>query len=77
MIDSIHNGRPARAWLLAGLILVSITVAACSADPSDELANSASAEGQPDPTAIRPFTIDIPDAVLTDLRDRLSRTRLP
>ena len=64
--------------LRAGLIIVSITVAAtvaaCTADPS---ASPASSEEQPDPLAIRPFTIDIPDEVLTDLRDRLARTRLP
>jgi len=66
------------SYLKAGLIIVSITVAAtvaaCTADPS---AGSASSEEQPDPEAIRPFTIDIPDEVLTDLRDRLARTRLP
>ncbi len=28
-------------------------------------------------TEIRPFTIDVPDAVLDDLRDRLQRTRWP
>ncbi|MCH8813253.1 MAG: epoxide hydrolase [Gemmatimonadetes bacterium] len=64
--------------LKAGLIIVSITVAAtvaaCTADPS---ASPASSEEQPDPEAIRPFTIDIPDEVLTDLKDRLARTRLP
>ena len=66
------------SWLKAGLIIVSITVAAtvaaCTADPS---ASPASSEEQPDPEAIRPFTIDIPDEVLTDLKDRLARTRLP
>ena len=30
-----------------------------------------------DPEAIRPFTIDVPDAVLADLETRLGRTRLP
>ena len=30
-----------------------------------------------DPEAVRPFTIDVPDEVLADLKDRLSRTRLP
>ena len=30
-----------------------------------------------DPEAIRPFEINVPDAVLDDLRDRLARTRLP
>ncbi len=30
-----------------------------------------------DPEAIRPFTVDVPEQVLTDLNDRLDRTRLP
>ena len=30
-----------------------------------------------DPTAIRPFKIEIPDAALADLRERLARTRWP
>ncbi|MYI74879.1 MAG: epoxide hydrolase 1, partial [Acidobacteria bacterium] len=30
-----------------------------------------------DPTAVRPFEIHVPDAVLDDLRLRLARTRLP
>ncbi len=36
------------------------------------------ATAQPQPkSAIQPFTIAIPDVVLTDLRDRLARTRFP
>ncbi len=34
-------------------------------------------EAPVDPTAVRPFTIDVPDAVLEDLRARLANTRLP
>lgn len=30
-----------------------------------------------DPEAVHPFTIDVPDEVLVDLRERLARTRLP
>ncbi len=73
----LRAGRPVRACVLAGLVTVSLTVAACTADPSGDSMAGSSAEGQPDPMAVRPFTIDIPDDVLTDLRDRLSRTRLP
>ncbi|MED5200155.1 MAG: epoxide hydrolase [Gemmatimonadota bacterium] len=73
----LRVGRPVKACVLAGLITVSFTVAACTADPSGDSMAGSSAEGQPDPMAVRPFTIDIPDDVLTDLRDRLSRTRLP
>ena len=42
--------------------------------------NAAGASGQNGPasdTAIRPFSIKIPDAVLKDLHDRLARTRWP
>ena len=41
------------------------------------LAGAGAEQAEPDPTAIRPFTIDVPDAVLGDLRERLARTRLP
>ena len=67
-----------RATLI--IVFISVTVAACMADPSGDsgtLASPASAEGQPDAEAIRPFTIQIADEVLTDLNDRLARTRLP
>ena len=74
--------------LRAAFIVVSLTVAAtvaatvgaCTADPSAEpgtVASPASAEGQPHAEAIRPFTIEIADEVLTDLDTRLARTRLP
>ena len=63
------------------LIVVAMTMAACTADPSGDsgavASPPASAEGQPDAEAIRPFTIEIADEVLTDLNDRLARTRLP
>ncbi len=68
----------------AVLIIVAITMAAavtaCTADPSADsgtVASPAAAGGQPDAEAIRPFTIDIADEVLTDLSDRLARSRLP
>ena len=62
---------------VAGLVILSM--ASCTADSSPDSGTMAgsTAEAQPDPEAIRPFTIDIPEDVLTDLRDRLSRTRLP
>jgi hypothetical protein len=55
---------------MAGLIIVSISVAACTADPAEELETMASPSSvgeQPDAEAIRPFTIEIADEVLTDL----------
>ena len=71
---------PAQACLMAGLIIVSISVAGCTADPSEELETMASPSSvgeQPDAEGIRPFTIEISDEVLTDLEDRLARSRLP
>jgi len=59
---------------------VAATVATCTADPSADpgtVAGPTSAEAQPDDEAIRPFTIEIADEVLTDLNDRLARTRHP
>ena len=59
------------------LIVVAMTMAACTADPSGDsgavASPPASAEGQPDAEAIRPFTIEIADEVLEDLNDRLAR----
>ena len=37
----------------------------------------AAADSAVDPTAIRPFDINVPDDVLEDLKTRLARTRLP
>ncbi len=71
---------PAQACLIAGLIIVSISVAGCTADPSEEpetMASPSSVGEQPDAEAIRPFTIEIADEVLTDLEDRLTSSRLP
>jgi microsomal epoxide hydrolase len=71
-------GLRAKAYSAAVLIIVSMS--ACTADSSgdaESMASAGSAMEQPDPEAIRPFTIAIADEVLTDLRDRLSRARLP
>ena len=63
--------------LKAALIIVSMV--ACTADSSADSGTMASpaSEEQPDLEAIRPFTIQIADEVLTDLSDRLARGRLP
>ena len=68
---------------LTVLVCLCIT-AGCGALPNDSAApdavNDAASEpsGVPiDPDAIRPFVIDVPDAVLEDLQMRLERTRLP
>ena len=62
-----------RQVLAGGMRAVAVVVAGAVLAASGE----AAAQGEPDPTAIRPFTIDVPDAVLDDLRERLARTRLP
>ena len=77
MSDSITRRN---AVLIIVAMTMAATVAACTADQaadSGTMASPASAGGQPDAEAIRPFTIDIADEVLTDLSDRLARTRLP
>ena len=69
--------------LLTGLVLVA--AAGCgSPPPAEEMAPAGPVapwrgdEAEPaDPQAVRPFTIDVPEAVLDDLRLRLARTRLP
>lgn len=72
-----------RQWILA----VSLCMAVGCGAPVPETAPSVSspADGAAtlsgdigsDPGVIRPFVIDVPDAVLKDLRMRLDRTRLP
>jgi microsomal epoxide hydrolase len=58
--------------------LVIATMAGCTAPSGQgDATGGSSGTEQPDPEAIRPFTIDIADDVLTDLNDRLARTRLP
>ncbi len=65
----------ARGALVCGLLLA----AACGAPDADpvEPAGEPMEEAPVDPTAVRPFTIDVPDAVLDDLQARLDNTRLP
>ena len=57
--------------LMAGLVIA--LSAGCAADTAEETDTVAT----PDPEAIRPFTIEVADDVLTDLQDRLARARLP
>ena len=65
---------------IAGLLVTTLAcvVVACAApaDP-DEPMESDAMEAPVDPTAIRPFQIAVPDAVLDDLRARLVMARLP
>ena len=68
--------RPAACCWLAGGLMLAAACAAPDADPA--MAESGPQEEAPvDPTAVRPFTIDVSDAVLDDLQARLDNTRLP
>ena len=54
-------------------LLIALSAAGCSREPAVP-----STAGQvEDPEAIWPFTIQVPDAVLDDLKQRLRQTRLP
>ncbi len=66
------------------LLLLASLAAACAAEPPPATVASGPppalelpANTTGDPEAVRPFTIDVPDPVLDDLRARLRRTRLP
>ena len=65
------------------VVIVGVLGAACAGAGTDEASPSPSeAEVQEspeivDPMAVRPFEIAVPDEVLTDLGERLARTRLP
>lgn len=52
--------------------LAAAAALALAAAPAAQEENAAG-----DAEAVRPFTIDVPDEVLADLRERLARTRLP
>ena len=57
---------------LIGFVLLGLVAA------TDKGYYKTTAEEAPvDPTAVRPFTIDVPQAVLDDLQVRLEQTRLP
>ena len=65
-------------FLLA--IVVVVTAVGCASpasEPDAPVADAVAEETPVDPTAIRPFEIAVPDAVLEDLQTRLERTRLP
>ena len=79
-----HRPRASTPSAVAALTLVA-GVSACGeaapggtdAGAGPDAAQRAAAPAPTDPTAIRPFTIAVPEATLGDLRDRLARTRLP
>ena len=81
MIDRQSRlGRPRLNPLVVVVALVAVAAVGCASpatEPAAPVDDAAAAEVPVDPTAIRPFTINVPEAVLDDLRARLGRTRLP
>lgn len=62
---------------LAAASLCMAACLACAAPPVPAGGGTVPETGTSDPKAIRPFKINVPDAVLQDLKDRLARTRFP
>ena len=87
MLRLAGAGGPVR--LAAAAAATAVTLAFAMPGHSEEAGAGAGAGPRPepaagqgqgapaDPDAVRPFTIDVPDAVLADLEIRLGRTRLP
>ena len=75
--SNIPGSRRAATVAIAGLLVLS--VATCTADPSqqNDTAVETGAIAGANPDAIRSFTIQVADDVLSDLADRLARARLP
>jgi len=69
-------------WILSGLLAPWVAMAAIGcvspgSEPGEPVDDAMTEEVPVDPTAIRPFEIAVPEAVLDDLRLRLDQTRLP
>lgn len=78
----VRRGMRARRWV--GLLTSMAFVLACDETapegPGPEVATPVPVmemDTPTDPESVRPFTIDVPNAVLDDLRMRLARTRWP
>ena len=64
--------------LTIGLVMVVAVFGCGPPESSPVVASDADAPAIPvDPTAIRPFTIDVPEEVLVDLHERIAQTRFP
>ena len=64
--------------LTIGLVMVVAVFGCGPPESSPVVASEADAAAIPvDPTAIRPFTIDVPEEVLVDLHERIAQTRFP
>ena len=70
---SASSTTAARQWTraLAGTLGAAVVAVVSGAAPS------AQAPPSRDPESVRPFTIRVPEATLTDLKERLGRVRLP
>ena len=67
-----------RRAVAALFIALALALAAGVSGPAPWSAPAPAAASQAAPgTAIEPFTIDVPDSVLADLRERLARARMP
>ena len=83
MLRLAGAGRPAGGAVAAAAVAVTFAFAmsaqgeGAGAGPRPAAAAPQGQGAAADPDAIRPFTIDVPDAVLADLEIRLDRTRLP
>ncbi len=66
-----------RAGRSAARLLLALAAAGCSAEPPGSVPRMSDEGPPPAGDDVRPFTIAVPDAVLTDLRARLARARLP
>ena len=59
------------------VVVMAVGCASPASEPGAPMVDAVAEEAPAGPTAIRPFEIAVPDAVLEDLRERLARTRLP
>ena len=59
------------------LVTVALGCAVPELPPVDDAGDADAPAVSLDPTAIRPFTIDVPDEVLADLQDWIAQTRFP
>ena len=66
-----------RTSITTALMALLIAAAGCGGGQGDQPQQSAGAAPVGDAAAVEPFTIDVPDAVLDDLQERLSRARYP
>ena len=66
-----------RKTLVVMLLVTAALGCAVPVPPPVDTGDGDAAVASSDPTAVRPFSIAVPDEVLVDLRDRIARTRFP